>query len=87
MSEQELKEWIQAGFAGLREEMNDFRSEVRAEMQRHYSLLKADINLAHAQYENIINLLQTINEGESPALIERMTRVEGRVAALEKRRR
>lgn len=115
MSEQELKEWIQAGFDRIDrrfdqvdqridkvdqrfdtfEQRIDQRfTDLRNELDSRFGAVHQELNLiykmAHKNgitLERLSSTLQYINEGESPALAERVANLERRVAFLARRRR
>jgi hypothetical protein len=92
---------VDARFASVREEMSAFRSSVdteftsvhaearefRSEVRERMTTLQEDINGAHAQFEEVIDRLKLLNEGECPDLVKRVSALEMRVGTLEKKRR
>jgi polyhydroxyalkanoate synthesis regulator phasin len=85
---------VHAELASVRDEAREFRSSVqdearefRSDVTKRMDALKEDINTAHAQFEEVIDLLKFLDEGESPALVGRVSALELRVDILEKKKR
>jgi archaellum component FlaC len=90
MNENELKTWIETGFRGVAE---GFRGvdrqfkETNERMDARFLKLEDEIKQVGMKYEDIIDLLKYVKDGESPQLVRRVSALEVRVNTLEKKKR